>query len=549
MKVIIEDKDSKEIEPGTALMDLVPPYIQDHQHPIVLASVDNRLVDLWYEPVRDCRIRFIDLGTIDGIKSYRHSLVFLLLRAFKEEFPQINLIVAHSLGRSLYCRPDNNDQITEQMLSRVEARMRQTVLKDERFVRTGMPRNEAIREMKENGQMDKVRLLQWIRQETIHVYAFGGMKDHFFMPLIPSSGYLQHFTVERFREGVLVNFPRHSMPSKVVPVTRYDKLVDIWEESEHWTRILNISDVGALNEAIASNQIDDIIKISEALHEKKIAYVADSIALQKPRPRLILIAGPSSSGKTTFSKRLSIQLRVNGIIPHTIEMDDYFVPRSETPRLPNGDYDYENLQALDIELFNRHLNDLLEGKEVEIPKYDFSTGRRRPSGRFIRLNSHEILIIEGIHGLNEAATPKIHKDVKFKIYVSALSHLNIDNHNRISTTDTRLLRRIVRDSHFRSYTALDTLRRWPLVREGEDRWIFPYQDECNTMFNSALVYEQAVLKGFAVPVLLKIPRTEPEYSEARRLVDTLSCFMEVSTAEVPNTSILREFVGGSSFRY
>ncbi len=548
MKLLLENKDSLDIDPKTPLLKFTDRYQADHDAPIVLASVDNRLVDLWYEPVRDCRVNFVDLGTIHGIRSYRHSLVFLLLRAFRELCPSHSVVVAHSLGPAFFCRIHGGD-VTREMLDKIQGRMFEIVKSDEPFVRKTMRREDAIDEMKARGQMDKVRLLRWIRQETIHLYSFGELKDHFFMPLLPSSGYLMHFSLEKFENGFLLSFPRHSKPGKIAKVTRYRKLFHIFQEYERWGEILKVDDVGNLNEHVAGGRIDDIIKISEALHEKKIAYIADQITNRDPIPRLILIAGPSSSGKTTFSKRLSIQLRVNMLNPHTLQMDDYFVPRTETPRLPNGDYDYESLHAIDIELFNSHLEQLFKGETVELPKYDFSDGMRRASGHFVKLGPKDVLIVEGIHGLNDELTPKVPADIKFKIYVSALTHLNIDNHNRYSTTVSRLIRRIVRDSHFRSYTALDTLRRWPLVREGEDRWIFPFQEAADVMFNSSLVYEQSVLKSFAIPVLERIPRTEPEHCEAHRLRDLLSCFMEISTAEVPTTSILREFVGGSSFRY
>ncbi|MBN1356216.1 nucleoside kinase [bacterium] len=537
-----------EIQSGTPLIRFVDKYQHNHAHPIVLATVDNRLVDLWYEPVRDCRIQFIDLGSVPGIKAYRRSLVFLLLRAFKELYPDISIIVAHSLGRAFFCQPDGG-LITEEMLKKIRERMKELVEKNEPFVRRKMNREDAIREFRAEGREDKVRLLTWLRQKNVHIYSFGELKDYFFVPLVSGSGILVHFSLERFKTGFLLRFPRHSTPRKVAKVAKYRKLFEIFQEYEKWGKILEINDAGHLNEAVSSGQITDIIKISEALHEKKIAYIADRIALRKSGARLILIAGPSSSGKTTFSKRLSIQLRVNMITPHTIEMDDYFVPRTMTLRLPDGNLDYESIRAIDINLFNKHIRRLLKGEEVELPKYDFSRGQRLRSGRIVKLNPNDVLIVEGIHGLNEELTPGIPKNLKFKIYVSALTHLNIDNHNRFSTTDNRLIRRIVRDSHFRSYTVLETLRRWPLVREGEDRWIFPYQEEADVMFNSSLVYEQSVLKGFAQPVLGKIPWTEPEFAEAHRLMDLLSCFMEVSTAEVPNTSILREFVGGSSFRY
>jgi len=548
MKVIFDDEIALTISPGKPLIDFTKRFQVDRKSPIILASVDNRLVDLWYKPVRDCRVKFFDLGSVVGIKSYRQSLVFLLLRAFHELYPHISIVVAHSLGRAYFCRPEGG-KVTESVLKRVRSRMNEIIKKDDLFIREKMSRDKAIREVESNGRDDRVRLLKSIQHNTIHVYSFGNLKDYFFMPLLPSSKYLKYYSLRMFRTGFLISFPRHSKPGKVAKIPKYSKLFRIFQEYEKWGKILKINDVGHLNQAISCNQIVDIIKISEALHEKKIANIADQIANKQPRPKLILVAGPSSSGKTTFSKRLSIQLRVNMIIPHTIEMDDYFVPRTHTPRLPDGHLDYENIKAIDIGLFNNHLMRLLAGEEVELPKYDFSDGVQMRSNKTIHLDPDNVLIIEGIHGLNDELTPNIPREMKFLIYVSALTHLNIDNHNRFSTTDTRLIRRIVRDSHFRSYTALDTLRRWPLVREGEDRWIFPYQEEADVMFNSALVYEQSVLKGFAKPVLDKIPWTELEHVKAHRLKDLLACFMDVSTAEVPNTSILREFVGGSSFRY
>lgn len=549
MKLLIEDTIAIDVESSTALIDLVKNHQSAYETEIVLASVDNRLVDLWYKPVRDCRIKFIPLNSVDGIRSYRHSLVFLLLRAFHELYPQINLIVAHSLGRAFYCRSEGDLSITDEMLTAVEQRMLDIVRADEPFARTSLSKEEAIRVLGESGRKDKLRLIKWINQDTFHMYTFGDLKDYFFMPLVPSSGILNRFVLERYQKGLLLRFPRHTSPTEIEVTRNYDKLFKIFEEYERWGEILEINDIGHLNEAISTGAITEMIQISEALHEKKIAYIADQIGEEFPKYKLILIAGPSSSGKTTFSKRLSVQLRVNKITPQMISIDDYFVPRSETPRLENGDFDYENIQAIDIKLFNNHLQSLFRGEAVELPKYDFATGQRGHSGKTIHLGPKEVLIVEGIHGLNDDLTPDIPKELKFKIYVSALTQLNIDDHNRFSTTDTRLIRRIVRDGHFRYYTALETLRRWPLVHEGEDRWIFPHQENADVMFNSALIFEQAVLKSFALPALQKIPRTEPEYSEARRMIDLLSCFKEISTAELPSTSILREFVGGSSFRY
>lgn len=547
LKLLIDDKDLVEIEENQPLMDIVQDYQAAHESQIVLARANNRLVDLWYKPVRDTRIEFLDLGTVDGIKSYRHALVFLLLRAFKELYPHIRLLVAHSLGSAFYICPKNGDEITDFMLKELREHMTAIAELDEPFTRSKMNREAAIQEMEKAGLDDKVRLLKGMDQDNVHMYSYGPLKEYFFRPLVPSAGCLDQFRLEKYHSGFLLGTPRHSKPGHITQVTRYAKLFQIFQEYEQWGRILKISDVGHLNQAVAESRFMEMMLLCETLHEKKIGYIADRIYSRSPRPRVILIAGPSSSGKTTFSKRLAVHLQVNTITPHTIAMDDYFVPRTRTPRLPNGDYDYENIEAIDLKLFNEHLQQMLAGEEVELPHYDFGTGERSKSGRKIKLKNGEALIIEGIHGLNSRLTESISDDDKFKIYVSALTHLNIDDHNRFSTTDTRLLRRIVRDSHFRSYRALETLRRWPLVRQGEDQWIFPFQEDADVIFNSSLPYEISVLRNFAMPVLSKIPRTEPEYAEARRLMDLLLCFRMVSTADVPYTSILREFVGGSVF--
>ncbi|MBN1295290.1 nucleoside kinase [bacterium] len=548
MKLLIEDRDVIDVNAGDSLVEIARQFQKDHQFPIVLARANNRLVDLWYKPVGDTRIEFIDLGMVDGIKSYRHALVFVMLRAFHERYPEMRLIVAHSLGRAFYISPKNGDEITDFMLQQVRERMMAIAEMDEPFVRTKVKREDAIIEMQNEGLDDKVRLLRWIDQEYIHLYRFGELKEYFFRPLVPSSGCLTRFCLDKYHSGFLLGTPSHATPGRITPVTRYNKLFQIFQEYETWGRILEISDVGHLNESVAKSRIKDIMLICETLHEKKIGNIADRIQVTSPRPRVILIAGPSSSGKTTFSKRLALHLKVNKLTPHTIEMDDYFVPRTRTPRLPSGEYDYENIEAIDLELFNHHMIQLLNGETIELPHYDFGTGVQTPSGRMMTLKNGDVLIVEGIHGLNNRLTKSVPDHDKFKIYVSALTHLNIDDHNRFSTTDTRLLRRIVRDSHFRSYRALETLRRWPLVREGENQWIFPYQEDADVIFNSSLPYEISVLRSFAIPVLMKIPRTEPEYSEARRLMDLLLCFREVSTADVPYISILREFVGGSIFQ-
>ena len=409
-----------------------------------------------------------------------------------------------------------------------------------------VPRTEAIRIFSDYKMIDKVKLLRSVNFQEVKLYEINGKYDYFYGTMAYSTGVLKLFDVMYYDEGFILRYPNESSPSLIPPFVEYKKLSKIFYETEKWGNILGVGDVGSLNEKVLDGEIIDIIRVSEALHEKKIAYIADMIKA-KEDVKLILIAGPSSSGKTTFAKRLGIQLRVNGYIPQSISLDDYFLDREFTPKDENGNYDFETIKALDIELFNKTLEDLFKNETVEIPHFDFKTGKREWKGDMVKLPQNGILVVEGIHGLNEELTHYISKDNKFKIYISALTQLNLDNHNRIATTDVRILRRIVRDYLSRGYGGEETLKMWPSIKRGEEKNIFVFQEEADVMFNSTLVYELCILKKYALLELSKIDESSPVYYEALRLKSFLNFFKEVDTKYIPDNSILREFIGGSCF--
>jgi uridine kinase len=394
---------------------------------------------------------------------------------------------------------------------------------------------------------DKLRLLKYINLPRINLYRCGDLYDYFYGPMVPSMGYLKVFDLLYYDPGFILMYPQAGDPFHIPPFHDLPKLARIFKEAEEWANILDVGDVGALNDKVVSGEINEIILVNEGLHEKKIANIADMIYAGKDKIKIVLIAGPSSSGKTTFARRLSIQLRVLGLKPYPLSLDDYFVDREHTPKDESGNYDFESIRALDLELFNQHLAALLNGEEVEIPRFNFRTGLREWIGRKYKMEKDAVLVIEGIHGLNEILTSSVPRENKYKIYISALTQLNIDNHNRIPTTDSRLMRRIVRDYLYRDRDAATTILTWPQVRAGEEKNIFPYQEEADIMFNSALVYEMCILKKYAAPLLREIPVSSPAYLEAKRLLTFLSYFLEAEENAIPNNSIIREFIGGSCF--
>ncbi len=555
LTLVFED-DGREVkvEKGTKLLQFVSEYQKYHDAPIVAARLDNLIVELQKPLDRGGKVRFIDLRSSDGIRIYQRGLLFILYAAVKETFPELKLKVLHSLANSLYCElVDGKGEIhtpTEEDLEKIKEKMKEIVERDEPFEKIALFKGEARKLFEELGLEAKVKLLEFRKKKTIKVYKCCGYYNYFYGYMPPSTGILKVFDLRVYEQGFRLLHPTTLSPNEIPEYKEMKKFNTVFLEYARWLRIMEIEHVGDLNRIIARGEraVADLILIAEALHEKRISQIADEFR-KKKTARLILIAGPSSSGKTTFAKRLSVQLKVNGYRPVAISLDDYFVDREKTPRDENGNYDFEALEAIDVQLFNEHLLALFEGKEVEIPKYDFKAGKRRP-GRKLRIDKDQVIIVEGIHGLNPRLTPHVPEELKFRIYVSALTQINFDEVNRMSTTDTRLIRRMVRDYKFRGHTALDTLRMWPSVRRGEERNIFPYQEEADAMFNSALVYELPVLKIFAESLLAQVPEDVDEYPEALRLLKVLDYFLPITNIEdIPRNSILREFIGRSIFKY
>ncbi len=528
----------------------------EHENPTVAALVDGELRELSYRVEADVEVEPITMAHSDGFRIYRRSLAFLLVTAVHELCPEASIYVDHSLTFGGYfCQVEGREPFTTEELAEIEARMHQIVKADEPIRKTRVPLNEAIALFKARGDDDKVRLLSRRSKDYLALYNLRGFRDYFHGYMVPSTGYLSVFALQPYGPGLILRFPRKTPTMQLQPFVDYPRLVNVFRQYGEWMSVMGIRDVGSLNYAIASDLSRGVILVSEALHEQRIAHIAQEIAArQEPAGtksettvRLVLIAGPSSSGKTTFSKRLSIQLMANGLHPFSLELDNYFVDRTKTPRDAHGDYDFESLRALDLPLFNDHLLQLLEGREITLPSYNFQTGKRE-IGRTVQLQPEQFIIVEGIHGLNPDLVPSIPPEVTYRIYASALTQLNIDKHNRIPTTDTRLLRRIVRDAAYRGYSARETIDRWESVRNGEKQWIFPFQEHADVMFNSALVYELAVLKPLAEPLLLQISPGTRTHVEAKRLLTFLNWFEPLAPDLVPDNSILREFVGGSILR-
>ncbi len=533
---------------GTPLEEFIRAAGSDPDAPTVAALIDNELRELTYRVEKDIEVTPITMAESDGFRIYRRSLTFLLVVAIHELFPQATVYVDHSLTFGGYfCQVRGRDPFTADELAQIEARMREIVAADEPIRKERVPLNEAIALFEARGDDDKVRLLQHRRKDFLTLYQLRGLRDYFHGYMVPSTGYLSVFGLQDYPPGFILRFPRSDPPMYLHPFVDYPKLVGVFREYGEWLELMGVPDVGALNKAIAGERVREVVLVSEALHEQRIARIAAEIAGRQGQVRLVLIAGPSSSGKTTFSKRLSIQLLANGLRPFALEMDNYFVDRDKTPRDEKGEYDFESLAALDVALFNDHLLRLLAGQEVVLPRYNFQTGLREV-GEAVQLRPDHVILVEGIHGLNPDLTSSIPPERTYRVYVSALTQLNIDKHNRVPTTDTRLLRRIVRDAAQRGYTAQQTIDRWESVRRGEKTWIFPYQEHADVMFNSALVYELAVLKPLAEPLLLQVRPGSRAYIEAKRLLAFLDWFEPLAPDLVPDNSILREFVGGSILR-
>ena len=538
----------REIPAEMTLLELVQEVQKKGEPLIVAARVDNVLRDLQTSVGDFHTIELVDTRSEFGRRIYRRSVVFLLIMAVRELYSETEVVVQFTAHKGLYCAIQSPFDVTESVVLELEQRMREIVAENRPIVKKRLQREEVVQLFKKSEQIEKANLVMSLEAEKASLYYCGEFYDYLFGPMVSATGVLDKFALDAMPGGVLLRTPEPSAPEIVPAFKEQPKFGSILMEAERWASVLHCDYVSDLNRYIRRGEVADIIHVSEALHEKKIAEIADHIASNIKELRLILIAGPSSSGKTSFAQRLRIQLRVNGIEPVSISLDDYFRNWEDTPRTKDGAYDFENIGALDVELFNDHLVRLLNGEEVILPHYNFLTGKREVGSEHLSIAPTSPLIVEGIHGLNEALTASVPRGKKFKIYISALTQLNIDAHNRIPTTDARLLRRMVRDYQFRGAYALKTLRQWPDVRAGEEKNIFPFQEEADAMFNSALIYELAVLKRYAVPLLEMVPRDVPEYTKANRLLDFCRCFSDITEEyDIPNNSLLREFIGKSIF--
>lgn len=547
IKVTLFDGRVEEYKKGTKLIDIARIHQSEYSVDILMAKVNNDLAELNQALYEDSNIDFLTMESYEARRIFVRGLTFVLIRAVVETFPHASVTIEHSLSKGIYGEIKKTPKLTKEDIEIIEKRMREIISKDVPFEKESMPLEKAKEVFSKYGMKDKLRLFKYWQEDFVEVSRCGNIYGYFYGKMVPSTGYLKKFELMYYEPGFLLRYPDNYSPDAIPEFMEQRGLFKVFREAEEWADILDVADVGALNDKISTGEMGDIIRISEALHEKKTAYIADMITQRKDKVKLVLIAGPSSSGKTTFSKRLSIQLRVNGLKPYAISLDDYFVNREETPRDKTGEYDFESIYALDLNLLNEHLNMLMAGEEIELPTFNFITGKREYTGKRLKLTDDMILIAEGIHGLNEILTRDIKQENKFKIYVSALTQLNIDNHNRIPTTDVRILRRIIRDYRTRGKDAESTLLGWLSVRRGEDKNIFPFQEEADIMFNSTLVYELGALKKYAEPLLQQINNSSRAYSEAKRLLMFLRYFLPSNIDEIPNNSIIREFIGGSCF--
>jgi uridine kinase len=550
VQVSLPDGTQREFPTGTRVAQVLNEtgYTVDGA-PVIAVLANNELTSLYYRLDVNTELEAVTMTTPEGQRVYRRSLCFLLAMAAQEVVPDRHLIIGHSLGNGYYYRFDDDRPVEDGELERLETRMREIVEQDMPIVRRLVSYIDALEYFEQHGMHDTALLLKHRNDAKIPVYTCGEMMDISHGPLVPQTGTLAYFELTKYPPGFILRFPRDNDPYRLGPFEASPILFSVYQEYKQWGKILNVSSVGKLNDRTVTGGIRDFIRVAEALQNKKIAEIADRIHERRAQARIVLIAGPSSSGKTTFAKKLSIQLTVLGFKPVAVGLDDYFVPREQTPVDEDGNYDFEHIEAIDIALLNEHLEALLAGHEVELPRFSFKTGTREPSGHTISLPERGLLIMEGIHGLNDRLTPRIDAAQKFKVYVSALTQLNLDDHNRISTTDNRLIRRLVRDHQFRGHDALETLHMWPSVRRGENRNIFPFQDSADVAFNSALDYELGVLRNHALPLLDEVKPYHDVYHEAVRLLSFLENFTPIPEKYVPDDSILREFVGESGFSY
>ena len=528
------------------LYDVVKENKLEGNTPVVLGKIDKEYYELTSKVKKEGLFTPIDITEKIGLNTYIRTLQFIFIKAVLDLYPEATVVIEHSLGKGLYGEVHKNILLNENDILKSKNNMKEIINKNIEIKKVSVKKEKAIEIFKQYGMEDKVRLLNHISNKEVKLYELDGRYDYFYGPMAYSTGAIKNFDVMYYDPGFILRYPRNKDPFNIPEFVEYKKLSKIFRETERWGKILGVGDLGALNDKVVNGEIKDIIRVSEALHEKKIANIADMI-YDKENIKMVLISGPSSSGKTTFANRLGIQLRVNALVPVPISLDNYFVNREDTPKDENGEYDFESIDALDIDLFNENLKRILKGEEVEIPTFNFKKGKREYNGKKIKLPKNGILIVEGIHGLNPILTREINDKNKFKIYISALTQLNIDNHNRLSTTDVRIIRRLVRDYLSRGYGGEETLKMWPSIKRGEDRNIFVFQENADVMFNSTIVYELCILKKYALAELNKIDKDSTVYYDALKLKSFLNFFKEVDMSLVPDNSILREFIGGSCF--
>ncbi len=546
MKIQYKDK-IFEADKGKRISELFEEEIKNSEHAVISAVFNNEYVNLDYKINEDGVVKLVDISTKEGMRIYRRTLIYILSKALKNMNLEYRITVNHQLYNATFCEVDNV-AITEKFVRDVSEEMRRIIKKNLPIEKVVMTREEASNFYKRN--KTSRGLLQYDLEENkeIKMYFCEDYFNYCYGELANRTGITKIFEIMKYKDGILMRYPDTNKPEQMAKLIQYRKIEWALDEYDDIHKILNVNTVYKLNTAIEQDRIKDVIMLDEALHEKKIAKIADKIAKNR-KIKMILIAGPSSSGKTTFAQRLGIQLRLNRIKPVTISVDNYFVERKDTPRDENGNYDFECIEAIDLELFNEHLNKLLHGKEIEMPEFDFYEGKKKYKGKKLRLHKDEVLVIEGIHCLNDKLTSRIPKSQKYKIYISALTVLNMDRYTRISSGDTRLIRRIVRDHQFRGYSAKHTLKNWKMVTRGETKNIFPFQEDANTIFNTSLIYELGVLKGLAIPMLKEVKKEDEEYAEAERLINVLKYIKTIPTEDVPSNSLLKEFVGGGNFKY
>lgn len=537
-----------EVKEGTTLSDLAK-QVQLPQEPIILlAYMDGKLRELFTPMTKDCHVRFVTLKEQAGYMAYKRTATLMFLKACEDLLgtgATTKIALDYSIGNSIFCDFLEDRVIDEAFARSIQKRMEELAKANIPITKRSLDTDQAAKYFDRIGFKGKKELFQFRRESKMNIYSLDGYDNYFYGYMAPSTGYISAFLVSAYQHGVVLQIPKRKQTEKIVPFTPQPKLFHVMQRSREWTKTMGVDTVGALNDEITHGNINHLILLQEGLQEKLLADIADEIVSKNKR--IILIAGPSSSGKTTFSHRLSIQLQIAGLTPHPVSMDDYFLDRELSPRDENGNYNFETIASLDVDLLTKHINQLLDGEEIDVPSYNFITGKREYHGHKLKIGEKDVLVMEGIHGLNGTLTNEIPEDAKYRIYVSALNQINLDEHNRIPSSDGRLLRRIVRDAMTRGNDARETISRWDSVRKGEEDNIFPYQEEADVMFNSAQIYEIAVLKQYAEPLLFAVPRDCPEYQEAKRLLKFLEYFLNIPSEAIPKTSLLREFIGGSCF--